>query len=147
MPSVQTHIGSAWLFLPGGANQQLVNFATVNGQAVLEGDIMLGPATTLPFRYGVPWPASADSKSVTIQRDLNGDAINEQTETRVTNADGSKGRKVATYASGSLTITGLDDAVLDVGSQLVGYGTPAFSYETTGGDVTIGSGLSAMVAL
>ena len=63
VPSVPTFIGSAWLFLPGGANQQLVNFATVNGQAVLEGDIMLGPATTLPFRYGVPWPASADSKS------------------------------------------------------------------------------------
>ena len=63
VPSAPLHIGSAWLFLPGGANQQLVNFATVNGQAVLDGDIMLGPATTLPYRYGVPWPASADSKS------------------------------------------------------------------------------------
>ena len=61
--SAPWHLGSAWLFLPGGASQQLVNFATVNGQALLDGDIMLGPATTLPFRYGVPWPASPDSKS------------------------------------------------------------------------------------
>jgi hypothetical protein len=63
VPSAPSHIGSAWLFLPGNPSQQLVNFATVNGQAVLEGDIMLGPATTLPFRYGVPWPSSVDSKS------------------------------------------------------------------------------------
>ncbi|HWO09815.1 MAG TPA: hypothetical protein VNN80_10060, partial [Polyangiaceae bacterium] len=63
VPNAPAYVGSAWLFLPGNASQQLVNFATVNGQAVLEGDIMLGPATALPFRYGVPWPASADTKS------------------------------------------------------------------------------------
>jgi hypothetical protein len=56
-------IGSALLFLPGQRTQQQVNFATVNGQAILEGDILLGPATTLPFRYGVPWQSSLESKS------------------------------------------------------------------------------------
>jgi hypothetical protein len=56
-------IGSALLFLPGQSSQQQVNFATINGQAILEGDILLGPATTLPFRYGVPWQSSLESKS------------------------------------------------------------------------------------
>jgi hypothetical protein len=56
-------IGSALLFLPGSSSQQQVNFATVNGQAILEGDILLGPATTLPFRYGIPWQSSLESKS------------------------------------------------------------------------------------
>jgi astacin (peptidase family M12A) len=56
-------IGSADLFLPGNARQQRVNFATVDGQAVLEGDILLGPATTLPLRYGIPWQSTLESKS------------------------------------------------------------------------------------
>jgi astacin (peptidase family M12A) len=56
-------LGSADLFLPGNARQQRVNFATVNGQAVLEGDILLGPATTLPLRYGIPWQSTLESKS------------------------------------------------------------------------------------
>jgi astacin (peptidase family M12A) len=56
-------IGSADLFLPGSAQQQRVNFATVNGQAVLEGDILLGPATTLPLRYGIPRASTLETKS------------------------------------------------------------------------------------
>lgn len=62
-PRAQKNIGSALLFLPGSTRQQQVNFATVNGQAILDGDVMLGPATTLPLRYGIPWPSSLDSKS------------------------------------------------------------------------------------
>jgi uncharacterized phage protein gp47/JayE len=58
----------------------------------------------------------------------------------LTNADGTKGRKAATYAAGSVTLTGVEDRVFLVGSQLVGFGVPAFGYESTGGDVTIGSG-------
>jgi hypothetical protein len=43
--------------------QQQVQFETVDGQAILEGDILLGPATALPFRYGIPWASALDSKS------------------------------------------------------------------------------------
>jgi hypothetical protein len=63
MPQAPRQIGSAWLFLPGNGAQQQVNFATVDGQAVLEGDIMLGPATTLPLRYGIPWQSNLERKS------------------------------------------------------------------------------------
>ena len=62
-PQALKNIGSAQLFLPGSARQQQVNFATVNGQAILEGDVMLGPATTLPLRYGIPWQSSMETKS------------------------------------------------------------------------------------
>lgn len=55
-------LGSAWLFLPGSGRQQLVQFSTVEGKAVIEGDIMLGPATTLPFRYGIPWASTLERK-------------------------------------------------------------------------------------
>lgn len=61
-PRAPRQVGSAWLFLPGNAAQQQVNFATVDGQAVLEGDIMLGPATTLPLRYGIPWQSTLERK-------------------------------------------------------------------------------------
>jgi Astacin (Peptidase family M12A) len=62
-PQAPRQLGSAFLFLPGSPTQQMVNFATVNGQAILEGDILLGPATTLPFRYGIPWQSNLESKS------------------------------------------------------------------------------------
>jgi hypothetical protein len=62
-PRAPSQLGSAMLFLPGSSTQQIVNFATVNGQAILEGDILLGPATTLPFRYGIPWQSTLESKS------------------------------------------------------------------------------------
>ena len=55
------------------------------------------------------------------------------------NADGTRGRKAATYASGSVTLTGLQGSDFEVGSQLVGYGTPVFGYETTQ-DCVIGAG-------
>lgn len=58
------------------------------------------------------------------------------------NADGTRGRKVATYASGSITLTGLQGSDLEVGSQLVGFGTPVFGYETTQ-DCVIGAGATA----
>jgi uncharacterized phage protein gp47/JayE len=58
------------------------------------------------------------------------------------NADGTRGRKAATYASGSVTLTGLPTSDFAVGSQLVGFGTPPFGYETTQ-DCEIGSGPTA----
>jgi uncharacterized phage protein gp47/JayE len=58
------------------------------------------------------------------------------------NADGTRGRKAATYASGSITLTGLQGSDFLVGSQLVGFGTPAFGYETTQ-DCEIGPGATA----
>jgi hypothetical protein len=59
-------LGSAALFLPGSTRQQQVNFATVNGQAVLDGDIVLGPATALPFRYGLPRQAADQKGAVAL---------------------------------------------------------------------------------
>ena len=55
--------GIAPLFLPGSPNQQLVKYAIVDGQAVMEGDILLGPAATLPLRYGLPWAQARNVKS------------------------------------------------------------------------------------
>jgi uncharacterized phage protein gp47/JayE len=58
------------------------------------------------------------------------------------NADGTRGRKAATYASGSVTLTGLQGSDFPVGSQLVGFGSPVFGYETTQ-DCEIGAGATA----
>jgi uncharacterized phage protein gp47/JayE len=55
------------------------------------------------------------------------------------NADGTRGRKAATYASGSVTLTGLQGSDFPVASQLVGYSIPPFGYETTQ-DCEIGAG-------
>ncbi len=62
-PQASRQFGSALLFLPGSARQQQVTFETVNGQAVLDGDMMLGPATALAFRYGNPSSSSIGRKS------------------------------------------------------------------------------------
>jgi hypothetical protein len=62
-PQALRQLGSALLFLPGSSRQQLVSFETVDGVAILEGDILLGPATALPFRYGIPWQSTMNSKS------------------------------------------------------------------------------------
>jgi uncharacterized phage protein gp47/JayE len=53
----------------------------------------------------------------------------------LTNSDGTKGRKQATFASGSVTFTGVDGTVVPIGTQLTG----PVGYETTA-DVTIGTG-------
>ncbi len=45
---------SAPLFLPGSPVRQLVNYQVVNGMAVMEGDILLGPAQSVPLRYAMP---------------------------------------------------------------------------------------------
>jgi len=65
-PQAPRQLGSALLFLPGSSQQQQVNFATVNGQAVLDGDIVLGPATALPFRYGLPRQAPDQKGAVAL---------------------------------------------------------------------------------
>ncbi len=63
MAQALRQLGSALLFLPGISQQQQVTFETINGQAIMDGDVMLGPATALLFRYGMPRPGSADRKS------------------------------------------------------------------------------------
>jgi hypothetical protein len=45
---------SGLLFLAGSQNQRLVKYDVVDGMAVFEGDILLGPAATVPFRFGLP---------------------------------------------------------------------------------------------
>jgi hypothetical protein len=56
-------IGSLPLFLPGRLDQRLVNFQVVDGVAVYEGDIMLGPVASLPVRYGLPKVANPRVKA------------------------------------------------------------------------------------
>lgn len=53
-PASPRQVGSAFIYLAGSVVRQLVNFEIVNGMAVMEGDIMLGPATLVPFRYALP---------------------------------------------------------------------------------------------
>ncbi len=47
-------MGSASLFLPGRSQPQLVHFAVERGEAVMGGDIRLGPVAELQQRYGAP---------------------------------------------------------------------------------------------
>lgn len=57
------------LFLPGSSSLALVQYEVVDGMAVMEGDIMLGPSGHLPFRYGLPWASSSDAKSAVATND------------------------------------------------------------------------------
>jgi hypothetical protein len=45
---------AAYLFLAGSNVQRLVNYQVVDGLAVIEGDIILGPAQTIALQYGAP---------------------------------------------------------------------------------------------
>ncbi|MBX3192247.1 MAG: M12 family metallopeptidase [Labilithrix sp.] len=54
---------TALLFLPGSQNQQLVRYAVVDGQAIMEGDIMLGPAAQVPLKYGMPFAPQRNVRS------------------------------------------------------------------------------------
>lgn len=45
---------SAALYLPGSATRSLVKYQAVDGLAVMEGDIVLGPTHALNQRYGAP---------------------------------------------------------------------------------------------
>lgn len=47
--------GWAPLLLPGSTDQRLVEYEAVDGEAVMEGDIMLGPVHELLTRYGLSW--------------------------------------------------------------------------------------------
>lgn len=57
------------LFLPGSQRQQLVRYHVVDGMAVMEGDILLGPADQLPSRYALPWGPAANVKSAIARTD------------------------------------------------------------------------------
>ena len=53
-PRAPHQLGSAMIYLAGSTVQRLVNFQVVEGIAVLDGDIVLGPANLVPFRFGAP---------------------------------------------------------------------------------------------
>ncbi|HVK67109.1 MAG TPA: hypothetical protein VM694_21635, partial [Polyangium sp.] len=53
-PAAPRYFGSAFIYLANNVSRQLVGFDVVDGLAVMGGDMMLGPATLVPFRYGTP---------------------------------------------------------------------------------------------
>lgn len=55
------------------------------------------------------------------------------------NADGSRGRKQATFAAGTVMLTGLAGTIVPAGSQMTGPSAAAVSYETTA-QVLVGNG-------
>lgn len=60
--SARAH-AKAPLFVPGSQVQRLVSYDVVDGQAVMEGDVLLGPANSLLVRYGIPWAPVTNVKS------------------------------------------------------------------------------------
>lgn len=67
-PAAPRHFASAFIYLANNVARQLVHFEVVDGIAVMEGDIRLGPATLVPFRYGLPQrPAGAVQGAVAIR--------------------------------------------------------------------------------
>lgn len=68
-PHPAKQVGSALLYLPGRAVRELVQFEVVDGMAIYQGDIMLGPVTQLAFRYGLPPQLDPNKRSaVTTNR-------------------------------------------------------------------------------
>jgi hypothetical protein len=51
-PAAARQPSKALLKLPGAPTSQLVAYDVVDGMAVMEGDILLGPASQVPLRYG-----------------------------------------------------------------------------------------------
>jgi hypothetical protein len=51
-PSSLRQASSALIYLAGSTLQRVVSFEVVDGMAVIDGDILLGPATFVPFRFG-----------------------------------------------------------------------------------------------
>lgn len=59
------------LFLPGSQHQALVQYDVADGQAVLEGDILLGPAAQVPVRFGIPWAPMSNVHSAVMRTSKN----------------------------------------------------------------------------
>ncbi len=59
------------LFLPGSASQAMVQYDVADGQAVLEGDILLGPAAQVPMRFGIPWAPMTNVHSAVMRTSKN----------------------------------------------------------------------------
>jgi hypothetical protein len=72
-PSSFRQASSALLYLAGSAVQRMVSFEVVDGMAVLDGDILLGPATFVPFRYGAPRFASSGDTFSAVARSSRSD--------------------------------------------------------------------------
>lgn len=62
MPRAPRMSSGAYLQLPGMSQRQLVRYDIVDGMAVMEGDIVLGPATTVMQRYGGAGPQDPNVK-------------------------------------------------------------------------------------
>lgn len=61
--------GSEMLFLPGSSTSHLVHYQVVDGMAVVEGDVVLGPAQTLRQRFALPWPSPSQAKGAVAVSD------------------------------------------------------------------------------
>lgn len=72
-PTSFRQASSAMIYLAGSAVQQIVSFEVVDGMAVLDGDILLGPATFVPFRFGVPRFATGGATKSAVARSDRGD--------------------------------------------------------------------------
>lgn len=62
-------VTSAPLYLPGSATRSLVTYQMVDGLAVMEGDIVLGPTHALAQRYGSSPARQTDVKSAVVMAD------------------------------------------------------------------------------
>jgi hypothetical protein len=60
---------TAPLYLPGSTARSLVTYQTVDGLAVMEGDIVLGPTHLLFLRYGSPHVQQSGAKSAVAVSD------------------------------------------------------------------------------
>jgi len=70
-PAAPRYAGSAFIYLANNVARQLVGFDVVDGLAVMEGDMMLGPATLVPFRYGMPPRPAGEIKGAMVIQDRN----------------------------------------------------------------------------
>ena len=62
-------VASAPLYLPGSSTRSLVTYQVVDGLAVMEGDIVLGPTHALFQRYGSPPAQQNDVRSALVVAD------------------------------------------------------------------------------
>jgi hypothetical protein len=65
-PAAGRQMMTAPLYLPGSVSRRLVSFEVVDGMAVMEGDILLGPPASLALRYGMPWQSPQNVKGAVV---------------------------------------------------------------------------------
>ena len=60
--------GTAFLLLPSSDQRELVNYQVVDGMAVLEGDILLGPPGRAPWLYGLVGSSGFQKGAVALKK-------------------------------------------------------------------------------